>query len=49
MILDQPAAEAENLEYTRCSSSDTSDNFTIFEGQAVEVKAQRGHCATEGC
>jgi len=48
-MIDFAAVQGDNYEHTPWPKTYTSDNFTIFEGQAAEVQRQRGRCATEGC
>jgi alkylation response protein AidB-like acyl-CoA dehydrogenase len=36
----------EDLEYRRCSSTDTSDNFTIFEGTSEIQRLTIGRAVT---
>jgi hypothetical protein len=42
----KPAGEAEDLECMPCSSTDTSDNFTIFEGTSEIQRMLIGRAVT---
>jgi hypothetical protein len=46
MTISQPAGEAEGLERRRCSSKDTTNNFTIFEGTSEIQRMIIGRAVT---